>query len=91
MSDELLKSALSVSVPLYAMQLREQPIEDLLKLAQECAETIAHHDDNILFRSSKVGDAAKAFNALAKGIAVLAIVAPGGVEVFGQKWEFKRE
>jgi hypothetical protein len=47
---------------------------------------VAHHGDNILYRSKKKGESAKAFNALAKGLACLAF-APGGVNAFGGHWQ----
>jgi hypothetical protein len=57
--------------------------------AKAAADMIACHGDNIMYRGHKKGDTAKAFNALADGLAMLAFC-PGGVKFMGQKWEANR-
>lgn len=52
----------------------------------QLVDMIASHGDNILFRSKKSGETAKAFNALAEALAFLSF-APGGVKLFGCHWE----
>jgi hypothetical protein len=83
---ELLVAALSAAVPLWIEQLRRLPLADILARARELAQVIAEHGDVILYRGKKTGESAKAFNALAEGIACLAF-APGGVRAFGMHFE----
>jgi hypothetical protein len=73
-------------VPLWIEQLRQLPFAEVQRQAKECCDMVAHHGDNILYRSKKKGESAKAFNALAKGLACLAF-APGGVNAFGGHWQ----
>lgn len=88
MSEDLLKAALSVAVPLYIMQWRKAglSVEQIVEVGRGLGQVIAEHGDNILYRSKKLGETASAFNALAKGVAALAF-APGGVSVFGLHFE----
>ena len=82
----LLSSTLAIAVPLWIERLRNASWEHILLRARECAQHVAEHGDNLLFRSKKKGESAKAFNHLAEGIACLAF-APGGVKLFGSHWE----
>lgn len=83
--DSLLTITLKVAVPLWAAQMSTWEPRRLVRVARECCDTIASHGDDILYQSKHRGDTAKAFNALAQGIAVLAMQ-PGGVTVFGVHW-----
>jgi hypothetical protein len=78
----LLQDALSAAVPLWILELRQSTFEQRAALAAKACDVIASQGDIILYRSSKKGETAKAFNELAKGLAVLAYQ-PGGVEIFG--------
>ena len=78
MTDQELTKALEAAVPLHVMELRALPWVELQRMAQEAGQTIAEHGDLILFRSKKRGETAKAFNALARALAILSFV-PGGV------------
>ena len=64
--------------------------DEIKKIAEDASQMIAEHGDNILFKAKKKGESAKAFNALAKGIAALSFV-PGGVKIFGMHFESKLE
>lgn len=85
---ELLKAALSVSVPLLIWEYRDVPIDELLALAPEVSQYIAEHGDMVLYKSKKKGETAKAFNNVARGLAILAH-APGGVKFLGLHFEAK--
>jgi hypothetical protein len=79
---ELLKISLSAAVPLWIERLRSVPWDRLEARAREAAQVVAEKGDIIQYRSKKPGETAKAFNALAEGIAILAFV-PGGVTFSG--------
>ena len=85
-ASSLLGISLSCAVPLWIERLKTRPWAELEERRTKCLEIIAHHGDNILFRSKKSGDTAEAFNALAEALAILSFV-PGGVKAFGL--EFK--
>jgi hypothetical protein len=78
----LLQAALGAAVPLHVHEMRKQPLDALLARGPELTQIIASHGDNILYRSKKKGESAKAFNALAEAVAILSFM-PGGVTVFG--------
>lgn len=82
----LLQASLGCAVSLWIDKLKSVSWAELEQRRARCAEIIAHHGDNILYRSKKVGETAEAFNALAEAVAILSFV-PGGVKVFGL--EFK--
>mgnify|MGYP001611822850 CR=1 FL=1 len=90
----LLRAALGASVPLYAAEYKNAlddgtcSVDSLLARCRVYAQVIAEKGDNILYRSRKRGETADAFNALAKALAILSIVAVGGVRFLGERWEF---
>ena len=84
--DGVLNAALSCAVPLWIMRFKQQPWSYVEQRAHECAQIIAEKGDIIMFRSKVKGETAKAFNALAEGIACLSF-APGGVTTFGLHFE----
>lgn len=83
---ELLRITLGAAVPLWIAELRKLTPEQRIALARECGDIVAAKGDVIQFRSKKPGETAKAFNALAKGIAALAF-SPGGVTFLGDHYE----
>lgn len=78
--------ALQMSVPLFMAQMIGWDDVQLAHAATVCGEIVAAEGDNILFKSVRKGDSARAFNALAQGLAVLAF-APGGVDFAGEHWQ----
>jgi hypothetical protein len=86
MNEELLKASLCVSVPLWIDWLKRRPLQEVIDRAPLLAEAVASGSDNVLFKSKKLGESGRAFNALAEGLATLAFL-PGGVKLFGQHWE----
>jgi hypothetical protein len=85
--DTLLKLALSAAVPLWIEELKNKPWDELQAMAADAADVVASKGDMLMFRGKK-GESAAAFNALAKGIAILAFC-PGGVTTFGLHFEAK--
>jgi hypothetical protein len=86
---DLLVASLQAAVPLWILQMRHLSFDERKRRAEECSQIVAEKGDIILFRSEKRGETAKAFSALAEGIAVLAFQ-PGGVKVFGCHWEAEK-
>lgn len=85
-NDDLLAISLSAAVPLWIEELRKLTDEERLVLAREAGQIIAEKGDIIQYRSKKKGETAKAFNALAKGLAICAFQ-PGGVNFRGMHFE----
>lgn len=85
-NEELLKVALLTAVPLWIERVKPWDWERRLARAEQAVDVIASEGDNILHRSREQGESAKAFNALAEALAILAYQ-PGGVEFAGMHWE----
>lgn len=66
---ELLYLSLEAAVPLQAAAMRRHTPEQLLAVGASCAQEIAERGDVLQFGSKRRGEAARAFNALARGIA----------------------
>jgi len=82
----LMLATLQVAVPLWAERLKHQRLADLLPRARELAQVVAEKGDVLQFKSKKRGETAKAFDALAEGLAILSF-APGGVRFSGVHFE----
>jgi hypothetical protein len=81
----LLGMSLQMAVPLWAFELRARPADLLLARASgELADIVASKGDVIQFKVK--GETAKAFNALAEGLAILSFC-PGGVTFMGDHYE----
>ena len=86
---ELLKISLSMAVPLVIEQLRAVREEDRLAMAQNAAQYIAEHGDDLVFKFKTKGKTGKAFGELATGLAAAAFQ-PGGVKFLGLHFEVLR-
>lgn len=91
-----LSIALSASVPLHIMRLKEKggpDKEDFIK-CKEFSDILAEKGDRLLFPSrskkKKEGETAMLFNRLSHSIAVLSFC-PGGITIFGNHYETKKE
>jgi hypothetical protein len=82
----LLQTSLSLAVPLCVESLRQRPWDDIAQRMPELSRVLSHDGDQILYRSRKPGETARAFTALVEAIAALSF-APGGVRAFGMHWE----
>jgi hypothetical protein len=79
--------SLEVAVPLWVERIRMRGQTIPSDSARErMIRTIAEHGDDILFRSTKTGATAAAFNDLAEALAYLSFC-PGGVKAFGLHFE----
>jgi len=82
----LLDVSLQVAIPFWIEFHRDTDPDRRVERARELAQVIASHGDDILYRSKRSEESARAFNALAEGIALMAYQ-PGGVRFMGVKWE----
>ncbi|MFD9563370.1 hypothetical protein [Streptomyces sp. NPDC059994] len=82
----VLVESLRVAVPLHMMELGSRSPEELIRIAAESATVVGSQGDVLQFRSAKRGETAKAFNALARGLAAGALVAWGGATFAGLHW-----
>lgn len=90
----LLNVSLAAAVPLWIMEYRslgEIDWELMLEDAREVVEIISGPGSESLVMGcrTKKGKAATAFNALAKGLAIMSFC-PGGVTFLGNHWETKQ-
>lgn len=83
MQHDLLRTSLQAAVPLWIMEVRPWTWERRLEEAKRCSDVVGAHGDDLLFGGRHCADA---FNALARGAAIMAY-APGGVTVFGDHYE----
>lgn len=83
---ELLRMTLGAAVPLWCQRHGLCSTEWLAARAKACGVVVASQGDIIQFKSKKKGETAKAFNAMAEGIACMALVRPEGVEAFGLRF-----
>lgn len=93
MTEDLLRAALGAMVPLMiaeteaALSAGRCTVPELLDEARSYAQIIAEKGDLILFRSEKKGETARVVSSLARGLAIIAVVIPGGVTFLGDHWE----
>jgi hypothetical protein len=84
----LMKTVLQVAVPMWLDRLAVMTDEErgmvATKWAHDAADVVASQGDVLQF-GGKPGEAAAAFNALARGLAALS-TAPGGVRFLGTIW-----
>lgn len=82
----LLCDTLSLAVPMWQDKIVKEAwtTDRVVEETRRCAQIVAEKGDVIQFKVK--GETAKAFNALAEGIALLSFV-PGGVRTFGMHFE----
>jgi hypothetical protein len=90
-SSKLLPMSLAAAVPLWISQFSELSAEERLARVRglETADDFCLSMEHVLHKGPKPGDSARAFNNLAKAIALMAFC-PGGVTLFGRHHEVKR-
>lgn len=84
---DLMRTALAAAIPLWVIEFRKRPWDEVAEKAKECGQIIAEKGDVLQFKSKTKGETAKAFNALAQGLAALSFC-PGGVTFLGDHWEY---
>jgi len=87
MEGEYLKTALSAAVPLWMYQFAELTFEERKEqIDKAMTDDMCLRLEYVLHKGPKQGDTARAFNDLAKSIALLAFQ-PGGIKIFGMHFE----
>lgn len=76
---------LRLAVPLHIYEIRNWSVYNRIHEAQNCVDEVASKGDILQFGSKKKGETARAFNRLARGLALLAYQ-PGGVDFAGEHW-----
>jgi hypothetical protein len=84
---EALLISLDLAVPLQIMEVQGQSEAWRMGEARRCADVVATHGDDLQFGGKYC---APAFNSLARGLALGAMV-PGGVTFMGRHWEVNTE
>lgn len=79
----VLRETLRLAVPRHLNELDGLPLDMLTSIATASAVTVGTHGDDLQFGGKHC---AEAFNALARGLAVAALVAWGGVTYEGLHW-----
>ncbi len=90
--NSLLPAMMGMAVILRIRNLEKQggPNDENMRELHETADMLGEHGDILLYGGGKPGQCAELFNRTAQAIAVLAF-SPGGVEVFGTKFEARLE
>lgn len=86
----LLETSLEAAVPMWCHEMRSWSPEKRIERAAICSQYVAEHGDVILYKGSKRGESADAFNRLAEGVAICAFQ-PGGVRIFNLHFEVTGE
>ncbi|MFJ9378940.1 hypothetical protein [Streptomyces sp. NPDC101455] len=81
----VLIETLALAVPFHMIELANQSPEQLVAIASTSVSVIGPKGDALQFGGQK-GAAAEAFNALARGLAAVALTAWGGVTFAGEHW-----
>lgn len=81
---QLLETMLPMAVALNIAEFQRRPWSELQAIATEASQFIGEHGDALMYKQK--GTTAKAFNMLAKGVAVMSF-AQGGVTLFGHHYE----
>lgn len=79
----LLTSSLEVAIPLWIETFKDYDWDEFKRIVNDSENVLSECAEAVLFRVE--GKSAKAFNALAKAIAVLSYC-PGGIEIFGMRF-----
>lgn len=87
-NEVLIRTMLEVAVPLWQLEMCGLPECELRRMAENDCDVICMADA-LMGRAAgeKPGRAATAFNAVARGIAILSLL-PGGVKIFGTHWRY---
>lgn len=79
----LLGGMLQLAVPMHITRLRGLDDDTLCRIATDAATVVGVHGDQLQFGGRRC---AETFNALARGLAVLALTAWGGAKFDGMHW-----
>lgn len=86
--NSLLALSLDAAVPLWVYRYKKLggPCSVDYERVREFSDVLASRGDVLQFGGGKKGEVAGLFNQLAEALAVMSFL-PGGVEIFGRRWE----
>lgn len=79
----VLRETLRLAVPMHVVEMQHLEPHHLTAIASNSATVVGSHGDALQFGGKHC---AKAFNALARGLAAAALTAQGGVDFIGLHW-----
>jgi len=79
----VLRETLRLAVPLHIRELDGLPLSVLMAISARSAAVVGTHGDDLQYGGKHTREA---FNALARGLAVAALTAWGGIEFDGLHW-----
>ena len=88
-TESLIRKSLICAVPLWVNELKKADYTYIKEEQKRISRVIGSKGDIILYKSKKNGETAKAFNDFAKGVAILAMIAEDGIEIFGAKFDYE--
>lgn len=74
----------------YGVEEKGGPSPEDWAWLKEAQHILTDVGEGILYSTKKKGETAKAFNAVAKAIAIMSFL-PGGITIFNQHWESRPE
>ncbi len=86
--DVLLGNFLKMAVPRYVELLQDAPYKEIEIKRKKIATTIGSKGDILLYGGKKKGECASVFCDFSEGVAILAMFAKEGVEIFGEKFDY---
>ncbi|WNI19936.1 hypothetical protein [Actinacidiphila sp. ITFR-21] len=81
----VLQETLRLTVPLHIQELRCHTTDTLMAISTQSAAIVGSKGDILQFHGRR-GETTEVFNALARGLAVAALLAYGGVDFLGIHW-----
>ena len=84
----LLGTLLKHAVPLQIEKLKGLSYRHICKRKNEISKLIAAKGDNLLYGSKRKGEASDLFVQFSEGVAILALIAKGGVTMFGEHFDY---
>lgn len=89
--ERALGSFLRIAVPLWVKEISKKDLDYVMKRKEEIATIVGSMGDSLLYPDPKneKGRVEDIFNSFAEGIAILATLAHGGVEMYGVKFDYQ--
>ena len=89
--EKTLSSFLKLAIPVWVNNLKQKDLAYIMERKTQIASIIGEKGDHLLYPSpkNKKGITEEVFNAFAEGGAILAMLAKGGVELYGEKFDYE--
>jgi len=86
--DLIMQTFLSYAVPAHYIKLKNKDKNYVDMRRKSITTLIASKGDVLLFGGKEKGEAAAIFEEFSEGVCILAMLAKGGVDIFGKKWDY---